>query len=78
MDEAISHSPEKGQGELLTIVRDTEVGEPCMFGKGMYLSVFYCLCYEMDIFTYMSEDQVSEERDLELNEEEGIILYTIR
>ena len=62
MDEAISHSPEKEQGELLTIVGDTEVGEPCMSVKGMYLSLFYCLCYEMDIFTYMSEDQVSEER----------------
>ena len=36
----------------------------------MYLSVFYCLCYEMDIYTDMSEEQVSEERDLDLNEEE--------
>ena len=26
MDEAISHSPEKEQGELLTIVEDPEVG----------------------------------------------------
>ena len=26
MDEAISHSPEKEQGELLTIVGDPEVG----------------------------------------------------
>ena len=43
-DEAISHYPEKEQGELLTIVGDTEVGEPYMFGKGIYLSVFYCLC----------------------------------
>ena len=78
MYEVISHSPKKEQIELLTIVGDTEVGEPCMFGKGMYLSVFYCLCYEMDIFTYMSEDQVSEERYLELNEEEDIRLYAIR
>ena len=35
MVEAISHYPEKEQGELLTFVRDPEVGEPCMFGKSM-------------------------------------------
>ena len=49
-----------------------------MFGKGMCLSVFYCLCFEMDIFTDMSEDQVSEERDPDLNEEEDIKLDEIR
>ena len=48
MDEPLSHSPKKEQGELLTIVGDTEVGEPCIFGKGIYLSLFYCLFYEMD------------------------------
>ena len=31
-----------------------------MFGKGMHLSMFYCLCYVKDISTYMSEEQVSE------------------
>ena len=41
--------PKKEQGELLTINGDPEVGEPCMFGKGIYLYDFYCLCYEMDI-----------------------------
>ena len=35
----------------------------------MYLSVFYCLYYEMDISTDMSEEKVSEERDPYLNEE---------
>ena len=60
LDEAISNSPEKGQGELSTIVEDSEVVEPCMFGEGVYFSVFYCLCFEMDIYTYMSEDQVQE------------------
>ena len=49
-----------------------------MFGKGMYLPVFYCLCYVIDISTYISEEQVSEERDPDLNEEEGIILDAIR
>ena len=78
MDDEISHSPEKQQGELLTIVGDPEVGEPCMFGKNIYLSVFYCLCYEMDISTYLSEDQVSEERDPDLNWEEDIIFDSVR
>ena len=53
MDEPISHSPKKEQGELLTIVGDPEVGEPCMFGKGMYFSVFCCLCYAKYISTDM-------------------------
>ena len=62
----------------MTIVGNTEVGEPCTFGKGMYLSVFYCLCYDMDISTYMLEDQVSEERYPEMNEEEDIRMNGIR
>ena len=40
-----------------------------MFGKGMYLYVLYCLCYVKYIYTYMLEDQVSEDRDPDLNEE---------
>ena len=43
-----------------------------MFVKGMYLSVFYCLCYDTDIYTDIPEDQVAEERDPELNEKEDI------
>ena len=69
MDEPLSHSNEKEQGELLTIDGDPEVGEPSMFGKGIYLSVFYFLCYEMYISTDMLEEQVSEEIDPDLNEE---------
>ena len=38
-----------------------------MFGKGIYLSVFYCLRYVMNISTDMSEEQVAEERDPNLN-----------
>ena len=49
-----------------------------MFEKGVYLSIFYCLCYEMYISTDMLEDQVSEERDLESNEDEDIKLDSIR
>ena len=48
-----------------------------MFVKGMYLSVFYCLCYDTDISTDMSEDQVAEERDPDLNEKEDIRLDEI-
>ena len=78
MDEPISHFPEKEQGELLTINGDPEVEEPCMFVKGMYLSVFYYLCYAKDISADMSEDQVMEERYPDLNEEEDIRLDAIR
>ena len=49
-----------------------------MFVKGMYLSVFYCLCYYTDISKDMSEDQVEEERYPDLNEKEDIILDEIR
>ena len=44
----------------------------------MYLSVFYCLCYDTDISTDMSEEQVTEERDPYLNEKEDIRLDEIR
>ena len=49
-----------------------------MFINGMYLSAFYCLCYEMYVSTDVSEDQVSEERDPDLNEDENIRLDEIR
>ena len=49
-----------------------------MFEKGVYLSIFYCLCYEMYISTDMLEDQVSEERDTDLHEEEDIRMDEIR
>ena len=49
----------------MTIIGDPEVGEPDMFGKGVYLSMFYCLCYSKDISTDMSEDQVAEDREIQ-------------
>ena len=58
----------------MTINGDTEVGEPCVFVKGMYLSVFNCLCYAKYRYTYFSEDRVAEERDPDLNEEDDIRL----
>ena len=78
MDKPILHLPEKEQGELLTIDGDTDVGEPCMFVKGMYLPVFYCLCFAKNRSTYMSEYQVAEERDTEPNEEKDVRLDVIR
>ena len=43
MDEPLSNSPQKEQGELLIIDGNTEVGEPCMFVRVIYFYVFYCL-----------------------------------
>ena len=40
--------------------------------------VYICFCYGTDRSTYMLEDQVTEERDPDLNEEEDIILDEIR
>ena len=60
MDEAISRHSEKEQCELSTFVWDPEVGEPCIFGKCMDLSVFYCLCCVKDISTDMSDDELAE------------------
>ena len=77
-DKAILYSPKKEQSELLTVVGDPEVGKPCMFGKGVYLSSVYCLCYVKDISIYMLEDQVAEERNPYLNEEEDIRMDAIR
>ena len=59
IEESISHLPEKEEGVLLIINGDPKVGEPCMFVKGMYFYVFYCLCYDTNISTDMSDDQVA-------------------
>ena len=72
MEESITLFPEKEEGVPLTINGDPVDGEPCMFVKGIYLSIFYCLCYDTNIYTYISEYQVAEERHLDLNEKEDI------
>ena len=59
MEELITLFPEIEEGVPLTINGDPPDGEPCMFVKGMYLSIFYCLCYDTDIYTYILEDQVT-------------------
>ena len=64
MEESITLLPEKEEGIPLNINGDPVGGEPCRFVKGVYLSVFYCLCYDTDISTDMSEDQVAEEREI--------------
>ena len=43
-----------------------------MVGRGIYLSMFYCLCCFKDISTDIMEEQVSEERYPDLNYEEDI------
>ena len=43
MEESITLFTETEEGEPLTINGDPPDGEPCMFVKDMYLSVFYCL-----------------------------------
>ena len=42
MDDPLSHYFYKEQFESLNIFGNPEVVEPCMFGNGMYFSVFYC------------------------------------
>ena len=49
-----------------------------MFVKGIYFSIFYCLCCDTNISTDIPEDQVAEERDPDLNEKEDTRLDGIR
>ena len=63
MDEPLSKLPKKEQGQFLIIDGYPEVEEPCMFEIGMYLSLFYCVCYVKEISEDVLEEQVSEERD---------------
>ena len=51
MEESITLFPEIDEGVTLTINGDPPEGEPCMFVKGVYLSVFYFLCCDTDITT---------------------------
>ena len=71
MEESITLFPDIEEGVPLTINGNPPGGEPCMFVKGMYLSVFF-LCYDTDISTDISEEQVVEERDPDLNKMEDI------
>ena len=78
MEESITLFPEIEEGVPLTINGDPPGGEPCMFVKGVYFFIFYCLCYDTDISTDYSEEQVVEERDPDLNEMEDIRFDEIR
>ena len=46
--------------------------------KDVYFSIFYCFGCKKDRYTDMTEEQVAEWRDPDLNEEEDIILDAIR
>ena len=72
MEESITLFLEIEEGEPLTINGDPPDGEPCMFVKGMYLYVFYCLCYDTDLTTDYSEEHVVEERYPDLDDMEDI------
>ena len=48
------------------------------FWKRCVLSVFYFLCYVVDISIDVLEEQLAEERDPDRNEEEDIRLDEIR
>ena len=50
MEESISRLHEKEEGVLLNINEDPDVGEPCMFVKFMYLSVFFIFYCDIDKF----------------------------
>ena len=53
--------PQK-KGELLIIDGDPEVGKPCMFGRGMYLYVFF-FCVK-DIYIYVCRRNRFWKRDI--------------
>ena len=57
---------ERGQGESLTIYGDPVCEGDGTFGKVMYLYVCYCLCFFEETSLHTSEEQVMEERDLDL------------
>ena len=78
MEESITLSPKIEEGVPLTINGDTPDGEPCMFVKATYLSVFYCLCYDTDLTTDYLEEQVVEERDPDLDKMDDIRFDEIR
>ena len=74
----ITLSPEIKEVEPLTINSNHLDGKPCMFVKVVYLSVFYFLCYDTNFTTDYSEEQVVEERDLDLDEMDDIRFDKIR
>ena len=78
VNETISDLPPKGEGELLTIVRDPVDEGDHMFEEGMYLSVFYCFCFANEISADMLEGQSREERDSDLEVEEDIMILDNR
>ena len=49
VDKTISSLPKRGQGQLLTIDGYPVCEGYGTFGKGIYFSIFYCLCFVEDI-----------------------------
>ena len=48
----------KKKGGMFIIDGNPDIVEPCMFRRGVYLSVFYCLFYIKDMSTDLSEYQL--------------------
>ena len=68
-EDSISDLPPKGEGELLIINGYPVFEEGAIYGNGMYLSLFYCLCFVKERNMDMLEEQLRAERytDLEIN-----------
>ena len=71
-DETISDLPKRVQDELLSINWDTVYGGDGTFGKGINLSVFYCLCFVEEISVNIAEKQAMEERNPNIEQEEDL------
>ena len=49
VDDTIYGLPQIGQGQLSTINGDPVVEVDVIFERGVYFSIFYCLCFLKDI-----------------------------
>ena len=75
LDETIYDPPKMGYGEQLTIDGDTVCEGERKFGKGIYLSIFYFLCFVEEISVDIAQKQVMEETDPDLNWEEYVMIF---
>ena len=67
--------PKRGQRKILIIYRDPVYEGYETFGKGMYLSIFYCLCFVDEVSIHIAEKQETEERYPDLKWEEDFRIY---
>ena len=72
VDETISAFLKRGQGELLNIDGYNVCEGDLRFGKVMFLYIFYCLCFVVDISQNTAEEKVTEEKDTDFEWEEKL------